>query len=72
MAGHTSWAEVRAARVRELAKDRNGGQEPDELHLAYEAELMRVRMERDWLLAEADDDVRSRYFELMRKDPPTT
>lgn len=39
-------------RLRELAKDRNDGREPDDLHLAYEAELWRLRREEARLTAE--------------------
>lgn len=71
MAGHRPWAEVRNAAIHERAKDRNEGREPDELHLAYEAEMWRLRMERDWLLAEAGDETRAKFHRLMKLDEAT-
>lgn len=44
MAGHTKWSDVRDKAIYEHAKDRNRGREPDDLHLAYERELWRLRV----------------------------
>lgn len=47
MAGHSKWADLRDKTIYEHAKDRNQGREPDELHLAYERELWRLRAVED-------------------------
>jgi hypothetical protein len=40
------------ATIHEAARERNQGKEPDELHLAYERELWRLRAENDQLRAD--------------------
>ena len=55
-------AEQLAAAIREYAKERNQGVEPDELHIAYETELLRLRVENEMLAAQA---VR------LQQSPPT-
>jgi hypothetical protein len=57
------------ARMRQLATDRNEGREPDELHLAYERELWELRARLNWVLAEADDELRERYRRLGHGRP---
>jgi hypothetical protein len=57
------------ARMRELARDRNEGREPDELHLAYERELWELRARLNWVLAEASDELRERYRRLGHGRP---
>jgi hypothetical protein len=67
--------------VYERAKERNLGQEPDELHLVYEAELARLRAENDRLRAEAakagigvdaDDPLGHLDQSILDEQPETT
>lgn len=65
----------------ERAKDRNEGREPDELHLAYETEMTRLRAENDLQRAKLRDlehlfDIQWRRMqkatELWRAEDPKT